>query len=216
MLDVGCGDGSFLLEAQRQGWEVSGTEVNPRLARERGLTIHEELVRASPAGPYGCITLWHSLEHFRDPQAAVQEAASLLAPDGVMLIAVPNWSGAQARAFGAQWFHLDVPRHLFHFSAQSLSVLAGQCNLQVRQTWHTEAELDLFGWTQSALNRVLDQPNLLFSLVMGKPTRLSLAQKGVQLALGSVATLAALPLFSTSVALGRGGIIVHALRRRPL
>lgn len=214
LLDVGCGDGSFLVAAREQGWQVSGTEMNPKLARERGLTIHEDLADAKAAGPYQCVTLWHSLEHFRDPRAAIELASAMLAPDGVMMIAVPDWSGMQANAFGAHWFHLDVPRHLFHFSAQSITTLASDCGLKIHKTWHTEAELDLFGWTQSALNVAMEKPNLLFSMVMGKPTTLSSAQKVVQLGLGSAATLAALPLFSTSVALGRGGIVVHALQRR--
>lgn len=211
LLDVGCGDGSFLQAAQASGWTTFGTEMNPALARERGLTVFESLAEAAALAPFGCITLWHSLEHFRDPKAMLTQAASLLAPDGTLLVAVPDWGGVQARAFGPHWFHLDVPRHLHHFTTQSLTVLAKSCGLVIGESWHTEAELDLFGWTQSAMNFALTEPNVLFSIVAGKPTHLSQGAKWVQLGLGAVATLAALPAFSTAVALRRGGIVVLAM-----
>ncbi len=44
----------------------------------------------------------------------------LLAPGGVVVVAVPNTASLQARAFGDRWFHLDLPRHLVHLSAAAL------------------------------------------------------------------------------------------------
>jgi SAM-dependent methyltransferase len=212
LLDIGCGDGSFLAAAKGEGWDVFGTEMNPVLARERGLTVEESVEAAKAHGPFGCITLWHSLEHFRDPAGTIAAARELLAPDGTLIIAVPDWSGVQARTFGANWFHLDVPRHLFHFTQQSLDTLAAKSGLKISKTWHTEAELDLFGWTQSALNMVLAEPNGLFSIVMGKPTTFSTGAKLMHLAGGTAATLAALPVFSAAIAAGLGGIVVIALQ----
>ena len=114
LLDVGCGDGSFLLAAQREGWEVAGVEINPEPARRAGLHIVEAIPQAHQAGPFDCITLWHSLEHMPDINAMMQQLRKLLNRDGTVIIAVPNNNSLQAKVFGKDWLALDVPRHLYH------------------------------------------------------------------------------------------------------
>ena len=215
LLDVGCGDGSFLLEAKAHGWQVFGTEMNPSLARKEGLEVGERLSDVASHAPFDCITLWHSLEHMRDPRATIAEAVALLAPGGALLVAVPDAEGVQARAFGPGWFHLDVPRHLFHFGARSLTRLLEDAGLEVLRRWHQELELDLFGWTQSALNRVLPEPNLLFYRLTGRPTSGGAAQVAASYLLGSAATLIAIPAVVGGTSLGRGGTLVFGARKRP-
>ena len=68
--------------------------------------------------PCAAIVFWHSLEHLRDAGAALDHAASLLDPDGVVVIAMPNPASLQARAFGDRWLALDLPRHLVHVPAR--------------------------------------------------------------------------------------------------
>src|SRR5688572_25330536 len=93
MLDVGCGDGTFLLAAQRRGWNTIGTEFNPKFARSFGLDVRESVEDARSAGPFDCVTLWHSLEHIPDPRKEIRTLSRMLKPDGVLLIAVPNAGG---------------------------------------------------------------------------------------------------------------------------
>jgi SAM-dependent methyltransferase len=119
LVDIGCGDGSFLVEARRKGWRVLGTEINARIPAP-GLEIWGSIDELVPKAPFDCITLWHSLEHLRDPVGGLRQLRSLLKPEGTLILAVPNASGAQARLFGEHWLHLDVPRHLHHFSPESL------------------------------------------------------------------------------------------------
>ena len=61
---------------------------------------------------------WHSLEHLPEPGEAIRHASRLLAPGGVVVVAVPNGASLQARAFGDRWLHLDRPRHLVHLTAR--------------------------------------------------------------------------------------------------
>ena len=53
----------------------------------------------------------------------------LLAPGGVLIIAVPNYESDDARYYGAYWAAYDVPRHLYHFSRQSMEQLLLKNNL---------------------------------------------------------------------------------------
>jgi SAM-dependent methyltransferase len=215
LLDVGCGDGTFLVSAQEHGWRVAGTEMNPSIARSEGLKIWEALDEASAQAPYDCVTLWHSLEHMRNPRATIEQATALLKPGGTMFVAVPNAEGLQASLFGPKWFHLDVPRHLFHFGTKSLSRMLETAGLSITRTFHLEVELDLFGWTQSALNSIFPEPNLFFHQLTGKPTHAGAVTKSANFVAGSVLTALATPL--TAVApLGKNGAILVMAARKPL
>src|SRR4029077_18028601 len=107
LLDVGCGDGSFLEAARERGWGVAVTELTADPPRRGDLPVHVSI--AAAGNGYTCVTLWHSLEHLRDPRAALADVAGALVPGGTVLVAVPDAEGAQARLFGPRWTHLDVP-----------------------------------------------------------------------------------------------------------
>jgi SAM-dependent methyltransferase len=190
LLDVGCGEGTFLLAAQKAGWKVSGNEMNPEPARKKGLDVSAQLT----GGPYDCITLWHSLEHMPDPLGTVTKLAGMLAPDGVLIAAVPDAGGLQARVFGAKWLHLDVPRHVFHFDSRSLELLFQKSGLQVAKRWGQEFEYDLFGWAQSALNTVLAPPNVFFHCLTGRPAGAGALTVAANYVLGGALLVGATPL----------------------
>ena len=212
LLDVGCGDGSFLRAARERGWSVLGTEFNPRGARQAGLEVYERLEEVLPRGPFDCITLWHSLEHLKDPLAALRQLTGALAPGGVMVVAVPDADGAQARLFGAAWFHLDVPRHLFHFGRGSLTRMLERAGLQVEHHWHQELEYDVMGAAQSALNVLMPTPNVFFDRLTGKPSEGSITERTLSFALGPALSALALTPVTLTTLLGRGGTLIVSAR----
>ena len=188
--------------------------MNFKGAEELRIPVFSTLREASSAGPFDCITMWHSLEHIPDPVGAFEQIHKLLAPDGVLVCAVPDAQGWQARTFGKHWFHLDVPRHIYHFGDRSLAALFDRTGFQVIKKWHQEWEYDVFGWCQSGLNKIFSKPNLFFSLLTGKKPKMTAAGKLANLALGSVCTAAAIPATALSTLAGQGGTIIYAGRRR--
>ncbi len=213
LLDIGCGDGTFLVAARDGGWIVSGTEMNPAVARASGLEVWSDLDHASAQAPYACITAWHSLEHMRDPREVLEHAVGLLAPGGTVIVAVPDAQGLQARLYGARWFHLDVPRHLFHFGPASLSRMFESAGLEVMRSFHLEVEIDLFGWVQSALNSVSDEPNVFFHQLTGRPSRAGAGFKALNFAAGILLTPLAVPLTVAGAVSKRGATLVMAGRK---
>ncbi|MBI4509385.1 MAG: class I SAM-dependent methyltransferase [Deltaproteobacteria bacterium] len=208
LLDVGCGDGTFLLQAQAKGWHVVGTEMNPKVARAQGLDVGETLDDVAALGPFQAITLWHSLEHMRDPRGTLERVRHLLSPGGRIVVAVPNAQGWQARVFGAGWFHLDVPRHLYHFSERALDSLFGTVGLRVTKKWHHEVEIDLMGWSQSALNRTSSVPNVFFHSLTGRPTRVGRAWEAASFVVGGALSALAIPASAGSAWLGQGATLI--------
>lgn len=210
LLDFGCGDGGFVAAASAAGWDASGVEMRPDHARAKGLTVYERIEDAP--GVFDVITLWHSLEHVATPRETVERLLKLLKPGGHILIAVPNRESWQARLFGRSWFHIDAPRHLFHFTPGALQGLLERQGLAPVRRWNLEFEIDLFGWTQSALNLVLPRPNVLFDVVTRRGRAHRLAEIIASVVMGGFVTLAAAPIVPIAASRGRGAIMIVAAR----
>jgi SAM-dependent methyltransferase len=129
LLDIGCGVGFFVKEAARAGFDAKGIEWSQR-AVDAGrsqwnlaLTAGSFLDHDFGSLQFDVVTLWQVLEHLDDPIAALRKIRTLLNDGGVVAIAVPNFASIQAKIFRHRWYHLDVPRHLFHFTPRSLEGL---------------------------------------------------------------------------------------------
>jgi SAM-dependent methyltransferase len=105
LLDVGTGIGQFLAVARNSYRQVYGTEVSSvavQIAREK---YNLELFQGTVEGidwqerVFDNISLFHVLEHVHNPKSLLQICHSLLSPDGILVIAVPNEvSSLRARA----------------------------------------------------------------------------------------------------------------------
>jgi SAM-dependent methyltransferase len=210
LLDVGCGDGAFLLAARDQGYDTTGTERDPGPPGRHGLRVLPGLDAAAAEAPFDAITLWHVFEHLEDPREALSAIRSLLPDGGILLLAVPNLGSLQARIFGRRWFHLDVPRHLWHYTRATLESLLAQAGFTPVRRWRHEWEYDLFGWSQSALDSLGGTPRTFFRLLTGKPVRTGPLLRLVHLAAGALLTVLAAPAALIEWTLGRGGTIVLA------
>jgi SAM-dependent methyltransferase len=134
VLDVGCGSGELLAHYAAAGWEALGvdpSEVAVAAARRRGVAVHLGTLDDHPwqSGSFDLVVFSHSLEHIPEPLDALRAARELLAPGGRVAIAAPNWRCWQRWLFRGRWFHLDLPRHLQHFSPRALAVTAGVLGL---------------------------------------------------------------------------------------
>lgn len=135
VLDFGCGTGDFLLAAKRKGWSTLGFEPNTRamaIAQEKGIDVcDKEYLTNMPEKSFDVITLWHVLEHLPDLESHIKLFKTLLKPDGVLLVAVPNFKSYDARYYKTKWAAFDVPRHLWHFSKTSIKTLFAQFDFQL-------------------------------------------------------------------------------------
>ncbi len=136
ILDIGCGTGAFLFTMQQAGWKVKGLEPDETArAKARSLYNIEALPPAQlfelPKVSYNAITMWHVLEHVHQLHEYVEQLKELLAVDGRLFIAVPNYKSYDARLYKENWAAYDVPRHLYHFSPKSMKKLMSMHGLDV-------------------------------------------------------------------------------------
>ncbi|HKO81705.1 MAG TPA: class I SAM-dependent methyltransferase [Chitinophagaceae bacterium] len=136
MLDVGSGIGSFVNEMKQHGWNAKGLEPDAdarNVAKELyGLELTDiAQFYQLPADHFDAITLWHVLEHVHDLSNYVQQLKTLLKEKGRLFIAVPNYTATDANSYKEHWAAYDVPRHLYHFSPQSIAALMKKNGLSV-------------------------------------------------------------------------------------
>ncbi|MCY2686532.1 class I SAM-dependent methyltransferase [Salinimicrobium sp. TH3] len=122
ILDIGAGTGDFLRAAKNRNWEVFGVEPNPdarKLASEKGVEL-EKTTSSFFDHSFDVITMWHVLEHVPDLEEQIKELDRLLKPNGLLVIAVPNFKSDDAKKYEENWAAYDVPRHLYHFSPSAI------------------------------------------------------------------------------------------------
>ncbi len=136
ILDIGCGTGAFLDTMKKAGWVITGLEPD-EAARKKAAELYE--INPMPSGKlfeleegeFHAITMWHVLEHVHELHPYINKIADLLAPTGKLFIAVPNYTSTDAEIYGGHWAAYDVPRHLYHFSPQSMEHLLAKHNLKL-------------------------------------------------------------------------------------
>lgn len=171
ILDVGCGRGVMLRAALDLGYTAHGVEISEEAAAGVDARAHIRIAPDLAEAGYetnsmDAVVLWHVLEHLPRPGRTLAEIRRILKPGGRLVLAVPNYASWQSRWAGADWFHLDLPRHLYHFSPDTLSILLHRYGFAKQSYRHFAALQNPFGWLQSAFNRSSGSPrNCLYSLL---------------------------------------------------
>lgn len=126
LLDVGCGAGTFLVEARRAGYEVAGQDISPRFVEycrgQHGLDVFDTPLEHVPLEPgsLDCVTAFDVIEHHPDPHGMLREMRALLKPGGLAVISTHDIGNLFARLYGRRWRHLH-PFHLTFFTRQTLA-----------------------------------------------------------------------------------------------
>ena len=139
ILDVGAGTGFFAQEMQKSGWEVLALEPDES-AREKAAQSNITLkdlteLNSLQHGYFDVITLWHVIEHVHELHAYIDQFRKILKPSGNLIIAVPNFTSDDAKHYGIYWAAYDVPRHLYHFSPDSMKLLMKNHGMEVIKTY---------------------------------------------------------------------------------
>jgi 2-polyprenyl-3-methyl-5-hydroxy-6-metoxy-1,4-benzoquinol methylase len=125
ILDVGAGTGEFLKVCKNNSWNVFGTEPDNdarNIAIKKGIVLEKDMSKFSNQ-KFEIITLWHVLEHVENLSEYISNLNNMLSDFGRLIIAVPNFKSEDAKYYKEFWAAFDVPRHLWHFSQQSIHTL---------------------------------------------------------------------------------------------
>ncbi len=125
ILDYGCGTGEFLNELNKKAWSCKGIEPN-RYARKHAIeaygleVLEEDELHDMTDESLDCITLWHVIEHIYPLEERLESFHSKLNADGTLIAALPNMNAYDAKKYGKHWAAYDVPRHIYHFTPDTI------------------------------------------------------------------------------------------------
>ncbi|HEY9899615.1 MAG TPA: class I SAM-dependent methyltransferase [Pantanalinema sp.] len=202
VLDVGCGRGLFLREWRRvTGVEAHGVDLQPeniRFLRENHPAIqafHADFLEwDAPQERYGAVTMWHLLEHLPDSRAALRKAHASLAPGGALIVGTQNYRSLSRYLQGSRWTLNDVPRHLSHYTEETLRRQLESEGFAVERVWHWTEFFPTLGAHLFA-SRILD------------------AERNVKPLTGLVCNVLLSPLEALAIAFKRGCTLTVAARR---
>jgi SAM-dependent methyltransferase len=209
ILDVGAGDGALLDALATRGRAAVGLERRGSHPNMRALDVTEV------EGTWSAVVFWHSLEHLPRAGTALEHAASILAPGGVLVIAIPNPDSLQAALFTDRWFALDLPRHLVHVPARVLLTRLARLGLRVERVSYLRGGQVAFGWLQGFVGRLPGHPDLYDAIRRPEARRkpLSRASRALALAVGALLLPVAAACAAAEAAIRRGGTVYVEARR---
>lgn len=116
ILDWGAGDGSFLRLLEEEGFKGAGIDIYSAESPNRKL-INSSIQNAPfQDESFDAITCFHVLEHIDEPVPSLKKAMQLLKPSGILILEVPNIESFSFKLFKRNWYPLDIPVHVNHFS----------------------------------------------------------------------------------------------------
>jgi SAM-dependent methyltransferase len=212
VLDVGCGEGALLDALRARGRDALGTERRSSRPDVRAMDLTELEERS---GVWAAIIFWHSLEHLREPAAALEHACSLLADGGIVVIAIPNRESWQSRLFGEDWLALDIPRHLVHLPASALSDRLRALGLCVERLSYWRGGQVMFGWLHGIVRMLPGHPDLYDAIRRpeAQQRRLTPRRRAAVLGAGAALAPAALALAAAEVCARAGGTVYVEARK---
>lgn len=143
ILDLGCGNGVFLSRLRKRALKKNskmkfyGIDIvepkNKEKLEEFGIKILKGTIFEMKFADnmFDIIRLYHVLEHVHNPSMHFKELKRILKPGGILIISVPNINSLNFKIFGKNWFPLDIPRHLFDFSEETLRKYLKKFDLKI-------------------------------------------------------------------------------------
>ena len=125
LLDYGAGTGYFAHAMQRGGWQVTAVEKSEsaRAFGQQhfglGMKPEDDFYRMAP-DQFDAVTLWHVMEHVQPLDRLWTRLSEVLTSRGTLIVAVPNAVSADALYYKEMWAAWDVPRHLWHFTPDTM------------------------------------------------------------------------------------------------
>lgn len=136
LLDIGCGNGHFLHACQKNGWKISGMEIDLETAARAktllGINIYPSIRNIPKKERYSLISLWHVLEHVYELEEYFTFFKSHITKNGVLLLALPNSRSFDAHYFMKYWAAYDAPRHIYHFDPDTIQSLAKRYGFKLK------------------------------------------------------------------------------------
>lgn len=159
-LDVGCGTGRLLQEAQRWNkWHLFGLEPIPNVAEYTKSKLKIPIYSTTlekfncPDESFDIITMWDVLEHLPEPTEDIAKVSRILKRGGFFIFSIPNLNSIERKVFKQSWIGYELPRHLYLFPNTLLREILNSFGVHILTSKciagsHGTLMLDLARWNR--------------------------------------------------------------------
>jgi len=149
ILDVGCGNGNFLVEAQKKGWEVWGTEYTQEVAdipESKGVKMKVGPLNSSSFGEvqFDIVTSFEVIEHINNPLQEVQHIYQLVRKGGLFYFTTPNFNALEREYKKVDYPVISYPEHLLYFTPASIDYLLKKVGFKKKRLLTTGIKISTF------------------------------------------------------------------------
>jgi SAM-dependent methyltransferase len=165
ILELGCATGEFLRVAGDAGYEAYGVETSAwaaQEARKLGCEVAsgylEDWRRQYSGFLMDSVVMWHVLEHVPAPLPLLHEIASVLKPEGCLIIELPNFASSRATTCGATWEHAALNEHWYHYTPEGLVSLLRSADFEPAEVlqFSTRIYSSTKGWKEQRNEALLE------------------------------------------------------------
>ncbi len=161
LMDIGCGQGTFLKLAVEEGWQAFGVEPNcsnaPELKQTYGIEIdtHDFFEASFTQGEFETVSLWDLIEHVPNPAEMIRRCKQMLKPEGLLVIATPNHFSfldflaafTYRMSFGKLGYALEklyTADHTLYFTDTTLKLLLQKEGFSILEVVKVNTDLDRY------------------------------------------------------------------------
>lgn len=174
VIEIGCGDGSYLFHLNKfikNVWGIEFSKRNILECKKKGLIVIEGFVEDEnfiiEEGPFDAFFMFSFLEHLPEPNKTIRGIFNNLKEDGIGIVEVPNFDMILEKRLFSEF----IPDHLFYFTAETLRTtleLNGFKVMEINNIWHNyiisaiikkRAKLDLSGF-KTQMERISKELNI--------------------------------------------------------
>lgn len=147
LIDVGCGDGYFLEEAKKRGWNVYGTEVTDdaiEVCERKGIKMYKGTLQASRFNRnyFDVVTCFEVIEHINNPIQELTSFYEILRDGGMVYITTPNFNSISRSISGSKWNVIEYPEHLCYYTKKTLEKLFFDTDFRLLKLATTGVSMD--------------------------------------------------------------------------
>lgn len=155
ILDIGCGTGGFLTAFKEREWQVLGTEVSPWAAffskKTYGFPVRiGDFLKVNLSGKKFEVAVFNNvLEHLFWPRETLMKISKILVGNGLLVVTVPNIKSLGFKLFEKEWYPIQPPRHLYHFSPKTIRALFKKTSFKVLAITHSNWDDNFYSLFES-------------------------------------------------------------------
>jgi SAM-dependent methyltransferase len=156
LLEIGCGNGSFLEEMRRYPLcALSGIEPSVQAVEHAAEAVKPAIINAAfhpgsfPPGTFDVVCTFHVLDHVREPAEFMKECFRVVDKKGFVILVCHNVDALVNNLLGEYSPVFDV-EHIFLFNPATLRSLAESCGFIVRDEGTVRNTYPLSYWLRYA------------------------------------------------------------------